>query len=227
LTPTQIIRKAALKTAAVPAPNNRQVEYQDIEFGEVADKHCWLCGGETDGLGLPKKKVIKPTFMDIPLAAQASNSICPGCIFCLSRRELRNYSILANEGNMLHPSRPEIRELLLNPPDPPFVLCIAASGQKWVHIRSEIAYTRDNFPVQLEETRVNVNVEEFREVLGVIEQLYTEFSKAEIESGEYNPIRINKFGIGRFEDLEEKARGWRGSRLFSLAIFVAQKGDKE
>lgn len=227
MTPTQLIRQAALATGTVQAPNNRQVEYSDIETESVPDEYCWLCGGETNGRGLPKKKVIKPTFMDIPLAAQASDSVCAGCCFCISRREMRNYSILATIEHMIHPTRPEIRELLLNPPDPPFVLCIAVSGQKWVHIRSEIAYTRDNFPVQLEETRVNVNVATFKEVLEVVEELYTEFSKVEIESGEYNPIRINKFGLARFEELEEKARKWRGTRLFSLALFVAQKGEKK
>jgi CRISPR type IV-associated protein Csf1 len=227
-TPTQLIRQAALSSGNIPLAKGKNVTYKDVETVAVKDKLCWLCGGETGGRGVPTKKAIKPTFTDIPLAKVLdSKSICPGCAFCLSYRELRNYSIVATENSLSHPSRAELREILLNPPEPPFVICIAVSGQKWVHIRSRVAYTRDYYPVQMEETAILVNTGLLDENLAVIERLYTVFSKDEIRTGNYNPIRICKFGIAEFEELEEKVKQWRGTRLFELALFVARKEESK
>ncbi len=251
ITTSQFIRKAALKSGTVitptpwrerpPGKKLRKSEMNkvnvngytgvvmtDPELADVPDEQCWLCGGQTGGRGLPRKKIIKDTFTDHDKArAPASSSVCPGCVFCLSFVSLRNYSILATENEMRHPSRAEIRDILLNPPEPPFVLCIAVSGQKHVSFKGEVAYSRDNYPVQFEETRVTVDVAQLTNLLDIIERLNTVFTKDEIKTGRYSQNRIKQFGIGEFQKLEEKLAPHRGSRLFELAIFVAQKREFE
>lgn len=42
--------------------------YRDPPLEAVPDPICWLCGGKTEGLGLPKKKRILDTFTDHALA---------------------------------------------------------------------------------------------------------------------------------------------------------------
>jgi hypothetical protein len=79
----------------------------------------------------------------------------------------------------------------------------------------------------MEETAVPVNTGLLAEILAVVERLYTVFSKDEIRTGNYNPIRIGKFGIAEFEELEEKVKRWRGTRLFELALFVARKEESK
>jgi CRISPR type IV-associated protein Csf1 len=229
MTPTQLIYASAMEAGPITLPNGKVLRYEDVETEYVDDDFCWLCGGKTGGRGVPVRKAIKPTFMDVSLAkAQDSKAVCAGCAFCLSYRELRNYSIVAFPGGLKHPSRAEMREILLNPPEWPFVICIAVSGQKWLHIRSQVAYSQDNFPVQCEETTVYVQRGELAQILRPVEELYTGgFSKDEIRSGEYNPIHINKFGVARFEELEEIINGWRGRRIFELALFVAQKQEEK
>ena len=152
-----------------------------------------------------------------------SQSVCQGCAFCLSHLSLRLYSILATEHGLRHPTRAEIRELLLEPPEPPFVLCIAVSGQKHLHFRSQVAYSRDGYPVQMEETRVCVERLVLRQWLEKIEMLYTVFSKDEIRTGRYSQNRIKEFGLLRFQAVEAMIAPSRGTRLFDLAVFVAQK----
>jgi CRISPR type IV-associated protein Csf1 len=247
LTPTQFIRQAALKTGTVVTPTPwkekdpgkkvRKSEANQVQAGEyvgvvmadpplvdVPDDRCWLCGGRTEGKGQPVKKAIKPTFTDRDKARGArSQSVCAGCAFCLSHLSLRNYSILATEDELKHPSRPEIRGLLLEPPEPPFVMCIAVSGQKWLHFRSQVAYSRDGYPVQYEETRVCVERPVLARWLEYIETLYTVFTKAEILTGSYNQNRIREFGIARFQEAEAQVAPHRGTRLFDLVVFVAQK----
>ncbi|MBW2672560.1 MAG: hypothetical protein JRD89_03975 [Deltaproteobacteria bacterium] len=224
LTPTQFIRQAALKTPHVPVAMGKVVEYTDVPLADVPDTRCWLCGGLTGGRGQPVKKTIKDTFTDRDKARwPGSKSVCPGCAFCLSFMSLRNYSILATEAGLRHPSRPEIRNFLLEPPEPPFVFCIAISGQRWLHFRAQVAYDRDGFPVQFEDTMVCVWRKPLTDWLSVIEQLYAVFSKEEIRTGRYNQNRIKQFGLAEFQAMEEKIAPHRGTRLFDLAIFVAQK----
>lgn len=224
LTPTQLIHQAAMQTPEIPVAMGKVVKYKDVDVTDVTDTRCWLCGGDTSGKGQPVKKAIKPTFTNIDLSrAPQSKSICPGCTFCLTYRELRNYSIIATEEGLRHPSRPEMRELLLDPPEPPFVFCIATSGQKHLTFRTQVAYTRDGYPVQYEETPVCVDRTILREWLDAVEMLYAVFSKAEILSGNYNQNRIRQFGLQRFQEIEAQIAPHRGNRLFDLAVFVAQK----
>lgn len=228
ITPTQFIRKAALKTPQVPVAMGKIREYADVPFADVPDARCWLCGGKTGGNGQLVKKAIKDTFTDRDKARwPGSKSVCPGCAFCLSFMSLRNYSILATEIGLKHPSRPEMRDLLLNPPEPPFVFCIAVSGQKWLHFRAQTAYDRDGFPVQYEETSVCVERPVLASWLKTIETLYTVFSKEEIKTGRYNQNRIKQFGLAKFQELEAKNAPHRGTRLFDLAVFVAQKPEEK
>lgn len=247
LTTTQFIRRAALKTGTVVTPTPwkerppgkkvrkseaNQVKVgdftgivmTDLDMADVPDTSCWLCGGATGGRGLPIKKIIKDTFTDHDKAsAPGSGSVCPGCVFCLSFLSFRNYSILATTDGIKHPTRSDMRALLLSPPEPPFTLCIAVSGQKHLTFKAEVAYSRDNYPVHLEETRVLVDVSQLAELLDLTERLYTVFSKDEIKTGRYSMGRIKQFGIAQFQQAEEKLAPHRGSRLFDLAIFVAQK----
>ena len=223
MTNTQFIRTSALKGGPIQLAN-KTVEYPDIEVTEVPDSICWLCGGDTEGLGMPVKKGIKDTFTDQDLARNiTSNSLCRGCAFCLGQRPLRNYSILATRDRLYHPSRLKLRNVLLNPPEPPFLLAIAVSGQKHLSFKAHIVYGCDLFPILLEEMLIFINPQELTAILEPIETLYTEFSKVEIESGDYSQGRIKKFGPKRWQETESQISPRRGCRLFKLAVFIAQK----
>ena len=223
-TPTQLIYHAAMQTPEVTTATGKVVKYEQFPAENVEDEICFLCGGETHGKGQSTKKAIKPTFTDTPYArALHSHAVCVGCAFCLSRRELRNYAIVATETALLHPSREQVRDMLIEPPEPPFLICIAISGQKWVHFKSQVNYSRDVFTVNLEESQISVIPEKLKAMVETVEHLYTTFSKEEILTGRYNQKRIKDFGINRFSQAEDRIAPFRGSQLFELAVFVAQK----
>lgn len=233
ITASQLIRQAALKTKQLElqgAKGVKVIDYADPPLESVPDSTCWLCGGEIDnGRGMPTKKAIKPTFTDHPYArGHGSSSVCAGCAFCLSTRELRNYSILATAaGELQHPSRAKWREILTNPPEPPFVMCLAVSGQKHLSFKAPVNLDRNHFTILLEEREIFVIPERIEQAIGVIEALYSYFTKDEIATGRYNQHRIRECGLARWERLETDAEAWRGRPLFDLAIFVAQKREPE
>ncbi len=226
-TASQLIRQAALKTGQLEVKSGKVIGYADPPLQPVSDETCWLCGGETGSQGMPTKKGIRPTFTDHSYArGQGSKSLCAGCAFCLSMRELRNYSILASPAGLRHPTRADWRETLLNPPEPPFVMCLAVSGQKHLSFKAPVNLDRRMFTVMLEEQAIHVMPEKLEYLLEAVEALYIYFSKQEITTGRYSQHRIKECGLRQWEELEGRLEYWRGRPLFDLALFVAQKREK-
>ena len=197
--PTELIYLAA-KATGDQIVNEKPVKYEwSAGIISAKDKQCYLCGKEITE-GFPRKTVIKPTFTDVPYArAPRSQTVCAECTFCLSNKPLRMYSILASPNQLKHPIRGEWRDTLLNPPEPPFVLVLATSGQKWLHFKGRVNFKRDDYWILLEEMVIQVNRAKLANLLLVIEQLYTTFTKDEIRTGNYNVSRIKVFGIDRWE----------------------------
>lgn len=224
MTVTQFIRQAAMNNQKVQTPR-KTITYEDIKLKKVEDKYCWLCGGKTKGQGLSTNTAIKKTFMDYDRAKNhSSNNICAGCAFCLKHRSLRNYSILATKDRLHHPGRNEWREILFNPPEPPFVAIITLSGQKHLHFKGQIAESQDFYPVLLEETEVIIDQVELARILNTVEFLYSNgFTKTEIETGNYKQHRILDFGINEWEKLESRIKEYRPSGLLDVALYIAQK----
>jgi len=226
MTPTQFIRQVALKTGKAKAPR-KIIEYRDFEYEDVEDEYCWLCGGKTEGKGRPIKKAIKGTFLDQPYARKKdSKSICKGCAFCLDSKNssLRNYSILATEKGLQHPGRNEWRQILFNPPDPPFLAILSVSGQKHLHFKGGIAQDTNYYPILLEEMSVVIDKKKLSHITWLVEVLYSNgFSKTEIQEGKYKQHRIMEFGISRWEELEDKLKPYRPSGLMEVALYIAQE----
>ncbi len=220
MTPTSLLYEAAMKTLTVVTPTGKKVTYKPVKPGPL-EGQCYLCGAE--GItGHPRKKVIKPTFTDCNLAkAPWSEVVCDACTWALSRRELRNYSLLATAEGLQHPSRQDIRNTLLTPPEPPFIVCIAESGQKWLHYKTLVNHRREVISIRFEDFQINATPGELGRLLDPIERLLTVFTKAEIGSGQYSIPRIREFGIQDFEYAETLIQADRKSPLFRMALHVA------
>jgi hypothetical protein len=121
------------------------------------------------------------------------------------------------------PTRAQLREWLLNPPEPPFTLAIAESGQKHILFLAQEAHNRDIFPVQFELDTLHLDRKKFTALVQNYEALMAlDFSKSEIDSGDYRSDRLLK-SFEQWESLEKQIAFFRGSRLFQLVSFVAVK----
>src|SRR3990167_4264244 len=201
---------------------------------------CRFCGQEGD-IGTPFDRWVKPTFTDWDKLLPG-DSVCDRCLFWFDEanvelmrhfgkdkpQRMRNYSHFIVNGEWFPLSKADKKEmarLLLEGPFPELAT-IAVSGQKHIVFRAQYnSAGGDAGWLQFEEERVWINRPQMAWLLSLIEALYTIFSKAEIETGEYNPQRIMQFGLSRWQALEQQIRPVCGSLLFSLAIFLAQRSE--
>jgi hypothetical protein len=118
-------------------------------------------------------------------------------------------------------ARVELRDYLLNPPQPPFTIAIAESGQKHILPWAQEALNRVIFPVQFELDTLIVIHNQFTVLLGIYEELMAlGFSKIEIDSGDYRSDRLMQ-NLQQWEPLEAKISLMRGTRLLQLISFVS------
>ncbi len=143
---------------------------------------------------------------------------------------MQNYSHFIVNGEWVPVSKGDKRKIaeLLLTDYLPEMAAISVSGQKHVAFRA-----KRNPPgqsagwVQFEERTIWVEQDKLRELLSIIERLYTVFSKQEIETGNYSPTRILQYGVGRWYDDEEKLKQVRKTDLFQLALFISQRSDED
>lgn len=125
------------------------------------------------------------------------------------------------------PKRTEVREWLINPPEPPFTIAIAESGQKHILFLAQEGFSREAFPVQFEMDTLQIVRADFVALLDTYETLLNlGFSKTEIDSGNYRPDRILKC-FEQWQELDnaiaQHRSGGTASRLLQLVSFVAIK----
>lgn len=202
---------------------------------------CRLCGRSAEGALFDAW--VKDTFTDWDKIVPGS-VVCDGCLFWLDERSdelarrvgkdkpqrMRNYSHFVVSGEwepVSKGNKRRMRDILLGALFPELAV-VSDSGQKHIALRAV-----RNDPghsagwVQFEEHRLWVDPPELARILGAVERLYTVFSKSEIASGQYGANRILKFGIPAWRGLESQIKRDRGSPLFDLAIFLAQKEEDD
>ncbi len=221
------------------------------------DAQCWLCGGETHGVGWPRKLGLAVTFCDHNKAARLdSNTVCQACVATSSSDGWRQYvaahpdrgllswfpekhgtmprsfnwlyaSHLFRPGYHETPDRSRWREILIDPPEPPFLAIMAINGKKQILFRGRISQSK-SFWVQADETRVLVHPSEFADCLSAFEALYNAgFSKDSIVSGRYHSGQMNKVGISDWRRLDLAIRPWREHHpgYLMLAHHCAQRAE--
>ncbi len=220
---------------------------------KALDDQCWLCGGEINGRGWGMKKAMGPMFTGHDAArASYSKSVCCSCAALTSRdayqlacgqhghspyfpvKEGKKpayanwmfFSHVFSTEEWIMPDRAGIREYLLNPPEPPFVITLAETGKKHVLFRAAVNHSRTHFMVQMDESPVLINVSEFTEILSVFERGYSMgFSKESLFKGIYNTRQIMKVGVSDWQEIEQMLASYRQKQpgMMRIAKFCSIK----
>jgi len=134
---------------------------------------------------------------------------------------MRNYSHLVIEGVWLTLSKAQKREIAASLLLQPDVAVVAESGQKHLIFRARPGWWL------FEETQIAPDPSGLTALLRKIEALYGAFSKAEIETGRYRQHRVMAYGLDKWCAHEDSIRAARGTPLFRLALFLAQRGETD
>lgn len=187
-------------------------------FGTNPGEHkCYYCGCKCNTQFLVKDYV-KNTFTNRDIVAcPGALYVCLGCIESMGAgpdqidmidgsvkvrendrgMQPRMYSWVLTQtcnkaATKAHIAR--LREIILNPPEPPFAIVLADSGQKQLLFRAPVALDRSVFPVMLEDEIIEVNVEEIRELLPLAARICAALGK---------PALLSDLGYGSFFRYEE------------------------
>lgn len=124
-----------------------------------------------------------------------------------------------------YPSRADIAKFLIEPPQPPFEVAIAESGQKHILYLAETALSRYSFNIAFEETIVYID-DRWRRLYGIVESLFLKgISKQEILTGEYFMKSMLKWEQN-ISIAESQLAPVRKTRAFQLATFLLVKSSK-
>ena len=217
-----------MQTPVVTAPNGKEIGYTKVpDTRDVPDEPCWLCGLPTCGRGEYIATGIRPGFADRGLArSMTSASICEHCAWCFVQNlPMRIYSILATTDGIKLMRRNDWRDVVLNPPKPPWVGLAAESGQKFLFYRCDPNYSNRQPHIQWEEETVTIEIGT-PALLEVIERLLDKgFSKTEVRTGNYYPSRLDEAGWQEVMGLDEvlrKLSKQRTARLFYFLVWIAR-----
>lgn len=131
------------------------------------ESHCFYCGAQC-GPEHPAARYVKPTFNDWGIAAYPNSEVvCNGCVIALDEKrpmpgkdkpqKVRNYSWLLTPSEALPMTKADLarmRGLCIAPPEPPFALILATSGQRQLIFRAPVNHGIDTVAVQLETERM-------------------------------------------------------------------------
>lgn len=209
---------------------------------------CALCGHSL-GRGVAVKDALGPGFTDRDrLAAPASSHVCVSCVWLLGGKPpltFRTWSVVYREDRTAAPSNEkaayphgphthcaskaditEIIDVLLDPPESPWVCAIAESG----HIHT-LPWARvnigDEWVVRYERENVAMTSTGFAAILHHTNALLAAgFVRDDITS-EPHPSKLVKYGSSVWREHGGPLKQWRRSSALSLALSLSRKDTYE
>lgn len=209
---------------------------------------CWLCGGPTQGHGIDRKSAIPDTFASHNSArCQSSGIVCTSCAYFAVGKtwhdhvasspsldvklwgtaSWRNYGHFFSPGNHECPKPARWREILVSPPEGPFLACVSLTGQKNLIFRGVVALDSAFFPVQVEEETMWIDRADFVRCLEAFEAVMAlGIGRDQVLTGRYHQSSIMKAGIAAWRRAEDAVSQWRMMKpnLLTLCHYCGQKG---
>lgn len=211
-----------------------------------AASSCWLCGGPLGERAWARGDALPSTFAQHDDArVKTSPAVCEACAYFAvgstwqawladprapkvktwQQASWRSYGhFFRPDPAQPHecPLNSRWRDLLLDPPEPPFLAIVSLSGQKNLIFRAQVAFDRDLYPAQVEETTVAVDRRKLAACVDLVETaLAAGLGREEIESGEARPDRALAMGLRRWRALDAEIAPWR--RLEPMLLMLACK----
>jgi CRISPR type IV-associated protein Csf1 len=202
-------------------------------------ENCFYCGNDC-GQNNIIKNYLKPTFTNLDIIKTPNSEyICDECIWAFATG---NQEITLLDGEIRQGQSPrlyswiitdkkiaatkahirQLREIILNPPPPPFKIILSDSGQKHLLFRTIWAQSQDNFPIQFEEEQIIVNITELQKRLTIADRLSSAIGKVALNNCERMSYAIT---INNYHDDLTDYENWlniKNEPLSRLAVWLAK-----
>jgi len=215
-----------------------------LYINDFGKEKCVFCNSDCSKKILVSS-FIKKTFTNYDLLQNPDGLyMCKGCYFSMTDKSIeelimpdgeiktnqsaRTYSwVLTKKKKRAFSKRhiKEIKEIVLNPPKPPFAIVISDKGKKHLIFRSLVSYSRDDYVLQFEEESVFVNVKKLKDRIELCERIIAFCGKINILK--YSKFKISKHSLPNVsESLLNQFFSIKEEKLMELAIFLS-KNKKE
>lgn len=205
-----------------------------------AQGFCWLCGDSTGPEGWPIKKAFGPTFTDVAAVARLESKACCQACVALSKSDAwamyvesvpeRGFSShfprmegkAARQLNWLYmshlftptshisPSWKEWRDILCNPPPPPFVAVFAVSQKQQIIFKAKVNNSAGGYWLQVDQESVFVDPKKIGELACLFEDgMKIGLNRSAMASGAYTSQHLKGVNIRKFEEIEYQLRYFR------------------
>jgi len=209
------------------------------------DHNCYYCGASCDDQ-YKTADYVKETFTNRDIVKYPqSQYVCIGCVKSLGNGEdempfidgttkirenargmcPRMYSWILFPDHKLAGTKAHIkqwREILLNPPDPPFAIVLAESGQKQLIFRAPVAMDKNSFSILLEDEAIEVIPEQLAERIEMCTPICAALGKPALE-GDISFLSYTRYQEyhGEIESFE-KWLAIRSEPLSRLAAWLSK-----
>ena len=187
------------------------------EPGEVTGT-CIFCGQDTEH---GHKAELKDTFTAYDLI-QGGSCICPECYHVYNEQMYRKKAWAVTPSTFTEVKWSGAKELLLNPPEPPFVIYLTQTWKKqgWLNLINRVQESKTNYTIGLDYDLIEVNTVKLEEYCTLISELIEKkIMKSELQTGNFRSKSYEKLGYDM--EMVEKIKVLVGNPLWNLAIFVS------
>lgn len=231
----------------------------DTPTDKRLDGNCAVCGSTLEQGGIEFKKVFaQSTFnMNHEFYDPSLKYICSHCRVFLSREGWSDYCnrngkdpyfprvegkkpFLANwvffshafykDTHEIVKDRKRWRDLLTEPPEPPFCFVLSALCKKHLIFKTPIQHSNKLFQIRFDDNLITIDPVDFKILLDVFESLYSAgLSKSSIVSGNYNSSALLSVDRQKFISAESVICEYRtkSPELLSVCEFIGAKQDAE
>ena len=189
----------------------------ETEKGDLSGQ-CVFCGLDTIEGHEAKLKV---TFTAYDLI-QGGSCICPECWHVYNEQMYRKKAWVVTPSEFTEVKRDAAKELLLNPPEPPFVIYLTQTWKKqgWLNLINRVQMSQTNYTIGLDYDLVEVNTQKLDGYCTLITDLLEKkITKTELGTGKFKAKSYEKLGYDM--KLIEQIKTLAGNPLWNLAIFVS------
>jgi hypothetical protein len=183
---------------------------------------CAFCGQHTDHGHLFTDTGTFTTFQYI----LGGDVVCPACWHIKKSRDYRCSMWWVNEKEFRQFKFEDARQILQNPPEPPFTIYFTRTWKKqgWINLIARISHSQDRFIVGFDYDIIEVDACKRDQYFAFIDDLFRQgLRKTEILIGIVRPKLCGVIGIETYERLQTL----HGDPLWDLCVWVTPSPKKD